>query len=51
MADTGKTNIEEVATFDASKLKKVETKEKQVLPTKEDVAQAKVDEKPEGAAK
>ena len=44
MADSP--NMGEVDSFDKSKLKKVETKEKVVLPTKEDVAQAKEEEKP-----
>ena len=49
MADSP--NMEEVGAFDKSKLKKTETKEKTVLPTKADIEQAKVDEKEEQPAK
>ena len=44
-------DVAEVATFDITKLKKTETKVKQVLPSKEDVEQAKVEEKPDDKPK
>ncbi|XP_067372468.1 thymosin beta-4 [Channa argus] len=39
MAD--KINVDEVATFDKSKLKKTQTEEKNTLPTKETIEQEK----------
>ena len=36
-----KPDVDEVKTFDKSKLKKTETEEKNTLPTKEDIEQEK----------
>jgi hypothetical protein len=42
---TGAPDLNEVTKFDASKLKKTETKEKNPLPSKEDIQNEKKDKK------
>ena len=44
-------DMDEVTKFDVTKLKKTETKVKQVIPTAEDVKQAKEEEKPDDKPK
>ena len=46
MSDANPADMAEVEKFDISKLKKTETKVKQVIPSAEDVKQAKEEEKP-----